>query len=186
MKKPDITHFKMVAENLGFSVTENGYNKFHKEWDIELNQFTPAGEDWRFSFSFKNPNELEEKVCDYYADFDVDEEVEIWIKGRGTRGIPSSIQVLVDDAKWKDEQLRKLYEELNECPIEENQANRLLRTIKSERFNHERYYQKRLWNYIPVQTEPLHCSYGTIGFTLSVYDQDFLQYDWDLNEINLL
>lgn len=176
----------MVAENLGFSVTENGYDETHKEWDIELNQYTPAGEDWWFGFSFKDPNELAEKVGDYYMDFDVDEEAEIWIEGRGTRGIPSSIQTLVDDAKWKEDQLFKLHEALDNCPLEENQANRLLRAIKSKRFNQERYFQKRLWNNIPIQTEPLHCSYGTIGFSLSVYDQDFLQYDWELNEISLI
>lgn len=186
MKQPDITHFIMVAENLGFSVNENGYNETDKEWDIELNQRTPAGEDWWFGFSFKDPNELAKKVLDYYVDFDVDEEVEIWIEGRGTNGIPSSIQTLVDDAKWKEEQLSKLNDELEECPIDENKANKLIRAIKSRRFNHERYFQKRLWNYIPIQTEPLHCSYGTIGFSLSVYDQDFLQYDWELKEITLL
>lgn len=186
MKKPDITHFIMIAENLGFSVNENGYNKSYKEWNIELNQKTPAGEDWWFDFSFKDPNELAEKVGDLYEGFDVDDEVELWIEGRGQRGVPSSIRTLVEDAEWKEEKLKQLYNALDSCPIEENQANRLLRAIKSRRFNHERYLQKRLWNNIPIQTEPLHCSYGTIGFSLSVYDQNFLQYDWELKEITLL
>lgn len=186
MKQPDITHFIMVAENLGFSVNESEYNKYTKEWDIWLSQYTPAGEDWGFELSFKSPNELVKTVEDYWMGFDVDEEVEVWIEYRGTRNVPSSIETLVDDAKWKEDKLFKLYDKLDDCPIEENQANRLLRAIKSKRFNHKRYHQKRLWNNIPIQTEPLHCSYGTIGFSLSVYDQIFLQYDWELKEITLL
>lgn len=65
----------MVAENLGFSVKENGYNEYSKVWEIWLGQYTSAGEDWGFELSFSNPNELVNEVEDYWNDFDVDEEV---------------------------------------------------------------------------------------------------------------
>lgn len=40
--------------------------------------------------------------------FDVDEEVEVYIPCRGENGCPSSIEDLVNDAKWKKEQIEKL------------------------------------------------------------------------------
>ena len=45
-------------------------------------------------------------------DFDVDEEVEVWIACRGENGCPSSIEALVEDAKWKEEQIEKLSDAL--------------------------------------------------------------------------
>ena len=42
----------------------------------------------------------------------IDEEVEIWIDIRGTRGVPSSIKSLLEDAEWKLEKLKELLKEV--------------------------------------------------------------------------
>ena len=47
----------------------------------------------------------------YIGSYDVDDEVEIWIDGRGKNGVPNSIKALVEDAEWKLEMLKKLYKE---------------------------------------------------------------------------
>ncbi|WP_147359866.1 hypothetical protein [Agathobacter rectalis] len=44
--------------------------------------------------------------------FDVDEEVEIWIPNRGKGGCPDSIMDLVHDAEWKQKTLEKLLDDL--------------------------------------------------------------------------
>ena len=46
------------------------------------------------------------------TNFDIDEEVEIWIPSRGQSGVPSSISALVHDAEWKLEQLESLLSDL--------------------------------------------------------------------------
>lgn len=52
----------------------------------------------------------------------------------------------------------------------EKYLKRLCRAILARRFNDENYRQRKSWYGKDIQTEPLFCSYGTIGFTVSVYD----------------
>lgn len=49
---------------------------------------------------------------------------------------------------------------------------RLCNAILADRFNDENYRQRKSWYGKDIITEPLFCSYGTIGFTASVYDSD--------------
>lgn len=96
-----------ILDSHGFSF--DGIEKQDHEYYIEMNNGTPAGEDWLITIWFDGTStgfidSLEEAV----NDFDVDEEVEIWIPGRGQNGVPNSIETLVEDAKWKLEQLEEL------------------------------------------------------------------------------
>lgn len=82
---------------------------------IEINQSTPEGEDWWETIWFDGTyegftNAVEERVLN----FDVDEEVEIWISSRGKGGCPNSIMDLVHDAEWKQKTLEKLLDDLQE------------------------------------------------------------------------
>ena len=58
---------------------------------------------------------------------------------------------------------------------------RLCNAILAGRFNDENYRQRKSWNGKDIMTEPLFCSYGTIGFTVSVYDcySHFCTVEWD-------
>lgn len=89
-------------------ITEQG-NQYY----IDIGQYTPEGEDWSVCIWFDGTrkgfiNSLEERV----NDFDIDEEVEIFIDHRGQNGIPSSIKALVEDAEWKLETLKGILNEL--------------------------------------------------------------------------
>ena len=102
-----------AIENNGFcySAVVEQDNGFY----IELYQDTPAGEDWHVTIWFNGSNnEFINSFRKYVEDFDVDEEVEIWIESRGERGVPSSIRVLVDDAEWKEERLQTLLKDLED------------------------------------------------------------------------
>lgn len=82
------------------------YKTSNGSYDIEQEICTPLGEDWVETYNdVKNFDELGVEIEDRYKSFDVDDEAEIWIESRGRNGVPSSIQDLLDDAKWKEEEL---------------------------------------------------------------------------------
>lgn len=100
-----------IVENNGFylsEITEQGGDFY-----VEMNQGTPEGEDWWETIWFDGTDEsFAEKVKDRANNFDIDEEVEIWIQGRGKNGVPDSIKDLVEDAEWKQEKLEALSNDL--------------------------------------------------------------------------
>lgn len=63
----------------------------------------------------------------------------------------------------------------------EKYLNRLCNAIRAGRFNDENYRQRKSWNGKDIMTEPLFCSYGTIGFSVMVYDcyEHFCTVQWD-------
>lgn len=80
---------------------------------VDLNQSTPLGEDWWISIFFNGTNNgFIQEFYNRAYDFDIDEEVEIFVQGRGKNGIPSSIVDLVEDAKWKQKTLEETADEL--------------------------------------------------------------------------
>ena len=94
--------------NFNEEISEQDNGKY-----IEINQSTPKGEDWYetiwFDGTYKGfTNAVEERVLN----FDIDEEVEIWIPGRGKGGCPDSIMDLVHDAEWKQKTLENLLDDL--------------------------------------------------------------------------
>lgn len=104
-----------ICEKLGWSVRtyqEQDYytNKVIKY--VSLSQHSPAGED--FSFDVED-RDFVNNVKEYAADFDEDEHVELWIPNRGQRGVPSSISVLVEDAKAIFSMLENLADALIEA-----------------------------------------------------------------------
>ena len=59
---------------------------------------------------------------------------------------------------------------------------RLCKAILDDRFNDENYRRRNSWYGREIETQPLFCSYGTIGFTVSVYDLNgshFCDVEWD-------
>lgn len=100
-----------ILEYNGFN-----YNEIEEQdgkYYIELNNDTPEGEDWWLTVWFDGTDKsFVNAVEEITTDFDVDEEVEIWIPSRGQNGVPSSISALVHDAEWKLEQLESLLSDL--------------------------------------------------------------------------
>lgn len=104
-------HFTKVAEELEFNVSEPSKER-GGEWTIEFGQESSAGEDWWEVLRFKRACDIKDALWERIENWDSDEEAEIYINLRGTRGVPSSIRTLLDDQDWKLEQLKKLYEAL--------------------------------------------------------------------------
>ena len=109
-----------VVTNNGFSINE--VEKQGNDFYVELNQYTPCGEDWWETIWFDGTDEgFIKAVRERYNNFDVDEEAEIWIKNRGNNGVPDSIKDLVEDAEWKERTLGELFDQLAELEVEDEQ-----------------------------------------------------------------
>ena len=105
-----------IVERKDFSINE--VEKQGNDFYVELGQYTPCGEDWWETIWFDGTDEgFIEAVRERYDNFDVDEEVEIWIESRGERGVPNSIRALVEDAEWKETMLGELTDELEKLEL---------------------------------------------------------------------
>lgn len=66
----------------------------------ELEFYSDAGEDVVNTIWYDGTNDGFIEAFRQLADnFDADEHAEMWIDGRGTKGIPDSVRVLIDDAE---------------------------------------------------------------------------------------
>lgn len=101
---------------------------------IEINQSTPEGEDWWETIWFDGTYEgFVNAVKERILNFDIDEEVEIWIHNRGKGGCPDSIMNLVHDAEWKQKTLEKLLDDLHGNEKEEKVITR--QSVENELFD---------------------------------------------------
>ena len=84
------------------------------EDEIELEKYSPAGED--FLFSITDVDDVSRAVCEYANDFDVNEHIEMWILARrnGVSGVPMATE-LVEDARAIKAMLRELADALTDC-----------------------------------------------------------------------
>lgn len=97
-----------VLENNGFSC-DGDVTEQDGEYYIEINQYTPEGQDWWETIWFDGTEEgFVKSVSNRANGFNVDEEAEIYIEIRGEKGVPDSIGDLMEDAEWKKETLQTL------------------------------------------------------------------------------
>ena len=98
-----------ICESLGWRVIECDGGTY------ELEKWSPAGEDIIFDVEAGN---LAKGVREYADDFDVDDHVELWIEGRGKRGVPSTVRELLEDAEAIAAMLKELAEALEAAEAE--------------------------------------------------------------------
>ena len=69
----------------------------------------------------------------------------------------------------------------------EKYLKRLCKAILAGRFNYENYLNKGYWNGVEIQTMPLFCSYGIIGFTATICAETKyeIEYDWEMKELTI-
>ncbi len=95
---------RRICERLGRNVTV-----FKNE--VELSQYSPAGEDFSFTANKKN---FARSVKEYAEGFDADGHAEMWVENIHTvKGVPQSIRALIDDADAIKEMLTELSEQIN-------------------------------------------------------------------------
>lgn len=100
-----------VLENADFNIGE--ITEQDGEYYVELSQYTPAGEDWYVIIWFDGTDEdFIKSVRKYVNGFDIDDEVDPYLEMRGKNGVPNSISILIEDAKWKEKTLEELADEL--------------------------------------------------------------------------
>lgn len=94
--------FQEIAEGLGWSVNIDGT-------DIELSQYSPAGQD--FSFSINKEGDYVQQVYEYYDGYDPSEETMLWVdgSGHGKNGAPYDLIDVLTDMKAVEKMLETLY-----------------------------------------------------------------------------
>jgi hypothetical protein len=103
MKKSDVKKVIEVAENLGWSVTEeNG--------EFSFQQFSPAGQDFTIEFTVESLEDLSKELTETYEAFDCSSETYLWLDkdGHGTNGAPYDMKDLYEDMQACEEMLREL------------------------------------------------------------------------------
>lgn len=96
----------------------------YDDGSVELERYSPAGEDYIFSVRPSDSTFVEE-VAAYAANFDPDEHIEMWIEAKhnGVAGVPNARE-LVHDAEAIDEMLQELAIELVQVEYEiKNEKN---------------------------------------------------------------
>ena len=82
---------------------------------VELEWYSPAGEDCLFSVYFDGTSRgFVRGFAQEAEDFDPDEHAELWIDHRGENGCPSSIRELIDDADAIKAELERMADLLRE------------------------------------------------------------------------
>ena len=91
------------------------------EFVREIEFYSPEGEDVIETIFYDGTDEGFIKAFRNNAkNFDADEHAEMWIEGRGKRGVPESVRDLITDAEWIKDTLLSVADELE---AEENTEN---------------------------------------------------------------
>ncbi len=92
----EVKRIMNIFENHGFVVK-------YEEPGYSIQQHTPAGEDWGMCF------DTDEDLIEYCKNYDANEDFKIWVENIGKNGVPS-IDVLYEDAKWKQSIIDNIYD----------------------------------------------------------------------------
>lgn len=102
-----------ILEYHGFSVDE--VKKQGNEYNVDISQYTPEGEDWFEIIWFNGTNNgFIEAVQNASHNFDPEDAAMVWIPCRGKNGVPESIKALLEDAEWKVRKLEALANDLSD------------------------------------------------------------------------
>lgn len=85
----------------------------HGEFVREIEFYSPEGEDVIETIFYDGTDEG--FIREFKANainFDADEHAEMWIEGRGKRGVPESVRDLITDAEWIKDTLLSVADEL--------------------------------------------------------------------------
>jgi hypothetical protein len=127
-----LMEYKIVRKKLGDYVLRNNVEKIFERngfyvnsiehiddprlserYILEINGDNPYGEDWYEEIIFDGYLQgLKDSMWILYTNFDINEDVKLWINSAGKNGVPD-VEGLVKNAQYKDNKLRKLYDDLN-------------------------------------------------------------------------
>lgn len=117
----DIEKIKKTLENELADINISSVNMQDGQFYAEMEFYSNAGEDFVFTIWFDGTwSDFVNSFREYAKNFDPDEHVELWIPGRGTNGIPSSIRDLINDADSIDKFLNEQAETLKYNKYDDN------------------------------------------------------------------
>ena len=91
------------------------------EFVREIEFYSPEGEDVIETIFYDGTDEgFIREFKAHAVNFDADEHAEMWIEGRGKRGVPESVRDLITDAEWIKDTLLAVADELE---ADENTEN---------------------------------------------------------------
>lgn len=107
-EKPDYSKMtlKEVIEKEGWSVNTDEDGKI-----VSIETSSPLGED--LNIECNGDEDIADAINHEYDNFDVDEHVEPYIEMRDQRGVPNSIEDLVNDANDIEDMLESLFKSVN-------------------------------------------------------------------------
>lgn len=101
-----------ILENNGWRLCS--CEKQDGEYYAEIEQYSPAGEDYVFTVWFNGFDaDFIEKVCEYAEDYDADDHAADLVQYRGQGGVPNSVREIIDDAEEIGTMLSDLSDELS-------------------------------------------------------------------------
>ena len=91
------------------------YDRYEQDGEFtrEIEFYSPEGEDVCECIFYDGTDEgFIRKFKTHAVNFDADEHAEMWIEGRGKRGVPESVRDLITDAEWIKDTLLSVADEL--------------------------------------------------------------------------
>lgn len=116
-----LEQIEKICDKQGFWVNkdDNMFGNGKPGW--EIGQMSSCGEDWFETFEADDVDTFIASLERRIDNWDSEEEAMPYIEMRGQNGVPSSIRDLLDDADWKEEQLKDLLDAIKEAPDEEDE-----------------------------------------------------------------
>lgn len=103
----NIKKITKIAESLDWSISTSGD-------EIELEKYSPAGQDFIISVTAENLEELIEKLFERYNDYDASEEAYLWLDntGHGKKGAPYDMKEVYEDMEACQNMILELHDAL--------------------------------------------------------------------------
>lgn len=141
--------------------------KYHNDYDVELETYSPEGENVVISLIYDGTeDDFIKKFENYAEDFDPDEHAEMWIEARGSvNGVPNSIRDLINDANWIKNMLSTVSKQLQTKEVAENLLS----------MNKEEFYSYILENY-DISGEAARLINNILQFVELNYQEEEKQY----------
>lgn len=101
----------MISQKILDALADNDWKPYIDTDDksIDLEWYSPAGEDFVLSFNVKDDDDFLSQLFDAYMNFDTEQHA---IENYGMSGAPG-LRVLLDDADAIEDELKHLWGELN-------------------------------------------------------------------------
>lgn len=110
-----------AIEAQGWAVTDCGDAPRAREWYIEIETSSPAGEDVIETIWIEPGQTIGEAARDWADSYDADDHAAQWIEHRGEGGCPSTVRELIDDAEAIGDMIRELADALAAVQEEEEE-----------------------------------------------------------------